>query len=55
MRQQLRDGRETLRSLTGQDFGFDLQAWHDYLKESKDGARCGVHECSFFRVKRDAS
>lgn len=23
--------------MTGQDFGFDLQAWHDYLKESRDG------------------
>ena len=37
MRQQLRAGREMLRSITGQDFGFDLQKWHDYLKESKDG------------------
>lgn len=37
LREQLRDGREMLRSLSGQDFGFDLQKWHDYLKESKDG------------------
>jgi hypothetical protein len=37
IRQQLRDDREMLRSITGQDFGYDLQAWHDYLKETKDG------------------
>ena len=23
--------------MTGKDFGYDLQAWHDYLKDSKDG------------------
>lgn len=37
LREQLCDGREMLRSITGQDFGFDLQKWHDYLKEAKDG------------------
>jgi hypothetical protein len=37
LREQLQDGREMLRSMSGQDFGFDLQKWHDYLKESKDG------------------
>ncbi|MDB2685909.1 hypothetical protein N9Y42_01750 [Mariniblastus sp.] len=37
LRKQLQEGREMLRSITGQDFGFDLQAWHDYLKETRDG------------------
>jgi hypothetical protein len=37
LREQLRDGREMLRSISGQDFGFDLQKWHDHLKESKQG------------------
>lgn len=37
MRQRMRDGREMLRSITGKDFGYDLQSWHDYLKESRDG------------------
>ena len=37
MRRRLRDGRDMLRSITGMDFGFDLQQWHDYLKESRDG------------------
>ncbi len=26
-----------LVSITGKDFGYDLQAWHDYLKESREG------------------
>jgi hypothetical protein len=30
-------GRELLVQLTGKDFGFDLQAWHDHLKFSRDG------------------
>ncbi len=37
LRQRLCHGREMLRSITGKDFGFDLQKWHDYLKESRDG------------------
>lgn len=37
MRQRMRDGRKMLRSITGKDFGYDLQRWHDYLKESRDG------------------
>src|SRR5262245_20605180 len=36
-RQQLEQGRAMLRSITRQDFGFDLQKWHDYLKESREG------------------
>lgn len=30
-------GHEMFVRLTGRDFGYDLQAWHDYLKESRDG------------------
>lgn len=37
MCQRVREGHRMLRSITGQDFGFDLQQWHDYLKESRDG------------------
>lgn len=34
---RLREGRAGLVKVTGKDFGYDLQAWHDYLKESRDG------------------
>lgn len=33
----IRDGRDFLRKISRQDFGYDLQAWHDYLKESRVG------------------
>jgi hypothetical protein len=26
-----------LRELTGKDFGYDLAAWHNHLKESREG------------------
>lgn len=34
---RIREGHDWLVELTGRDFGYDLQAWHDYLKESKEG------------------
>ena len=30
----MRQGRESLRRLTGQDFGYDLARWHGYLLEN---------------------
>jgi hypothetical protein len=30
-------GHDLLVSITAQDFGYDLQAWHDHLKESRAG------------------
>ena len=35
--EQLTQGHQELCLITGQDFEFDLQRWHDYLKESRDG------------------
>jgi len=37
MSERIKDGHSGLVQLTGKDFGYDLQAWHDYLKESRDG------------------
>src|SRR5262245_60860914 len=33
----IRAGREMLVKLTGEDFGYDLAAWHAHLKESREG------------------
>ncbi len=33
----MRRGRRELREITGQDFGYDLAAWHEYLLENDDG------------------
>jgi hypothetical protein len=34
---RIREGHDFLVSITGKDFGYDLQAWHNYLKESREG------------------
>jgi len=31
----IRNGRDTLRDLTGEDFGYDLSAWHNFLAANK--------------------
>ena len=35
--ERVREGHDFLVQITGRDFGYDLRAWHDYLKESRDG------------------
>jgi hypothetical protein len=35
--QRIRSGHAFLVRITGRDFGNDLQAWHDYLSENRDG------------------
>jgi hypothetical protein len=35
--ERVREGRDWLVRITGRDFGYDLQAWHDHLKESREG------------------
>jgi hypothetical protein len=37
LEERMRMGREGLVEMTGKDFGYDLQAWHDHLKESREG------------------
>jgi len=34
---RVRDGHDFLVRITGKDFGYDLQAWHDHLKETREG------------------
>lgn len=35
--ERIREGRESLVQITGRDFAYDLQAWHDHLKVSREG------------------
>ena len=35
--QRIREGRRLLCQLTEKDFGYDLAAWHNHLKESREG------------------
>jgi hypothetical protein len=34
---RVREGHDMLVEITGKDFGYDLHAWHDHLKESREG------------------
>lgn len=43
-----------LMSITGQDFGYDLQAWHDYLKESRDGGYTWGRNIVLPKIMKDA-
>jgi hypothetical protein len=35
--ERIREGHDFLVSITGKDFGYDLEAWHNHLKESREG------------------
>ena len=35
--ENMQEGRATLASIAGVDYGYDLQRWHDHLKVSRDG------------------
>jgi len=36
--ERIEKGRKWLVEVSGKDFGYDLVAWHDYLKESRSGS-----------------
>jgi hypothetical protein len=35
--ERIREGHDDLVRLTGKDFRYDLEAWHNYLKEAREG------------------
>ena len=35
--ERVREGHDFLVQITGKDFGYDLQGWHNHLKESREG------------------
>lgn len=37
LRERMQEGREMLKLLSGADYGYDLQKWHDHFKESREG------------------
>jgi hypothetical protein len=37
MKERIKIGHDWLVRVSGKDFGYDLAAWHRYLKESRDG------------------
>ncbi len=47
-------GHDGLVKLSGKDFGYDLQAWHDYLKESRDGGYTWGRNVDLPRIMKQA-
>ena len=37
LKERIKIGHDWLVRASGKDFGYDLAAWHQYLKESRDG------------------
>jgi len=49
-KQNMREGRASLRESTGQDFGYDPAAWHKHLAKDKEGGY--THPYAFRGVSR---
>ena len=47
----MRLGYERLRNITGQDFGYDLGAWHEYLTTDEDDEFGYQHPYAFSNVR----
>jgi hypothetical protein len=54
LRQRLRDGRDMLRRISGQDFGYELAAWHNHLKVSRQGGYTWNRNIALPRVMKAA-
>jgi hypothetical protein len=52
--ERIRYGHDFLVKITRQDFGYDLQAWHDYLKESREGGYTYGRNIALPAIMRDA-
>jgi hypothetical protein len=51
---RLRQGRELFVQMTGKDFGFDLQFWHDHLRVSREGGYTFGRNIALPRIMRKA-
>ena len=51
---RVQEGHALLVKITGRDFGYDLQAWHDHLKESRQGGYTYGRNISLPRLMKDA-
>lgn len=51
---RVKQGHDMLVKLSGKDFGYDLAAWHAYLKQSRDGGYTWGRNISLPRVMKKA-
>ena len=48
------EGRRMLIDITGKDYGYDLQKWHDHLKESREGGYTWQDTIDLPKVMKEA-
>ena len=53
-RERLNTGREILTNVSGKDFGYDLAAWHEHLKESRQGGYTWGRHIALPRIMKEA-
>jgi len=51
---RIRDGRRLLMSISGVDFGYDLTAWHNHLKETREGGYTWNRTIVLPKIMKDA-
>ena len=51
---RIKRGHDFLVRISGKDFGYDLQAWHDHLKESREGGYTYGRNIDLPRIMRAA-
>jgi hypothetical protein len=54
IRVRIREGREFLAKITGKDFGYDLPAWHEHLKFTREGGYTWSRRIVLPRIMKDA-
>ncbi len=54
LRERIVDGHRLLVKITGKDFDYDLQEWHDHLKESRQGGYTYGRNIHLPRIMKDA-
>ena len=54
MKERIKIGHDWLVRTSGKDFGYDLSAWHQYLKESRDGGYTWGRNIVLPRVMKSA-
>src|SRR5262245_32750237 len=51
---RVQQGHDLLVSITGKDFGYDLVAWHNHLKESRQGGYTYGRNVTMPRIMQSA-
>jgi len=54
LEENMREGRAMLAQISGVDYGYDLQRWHDHLKISRDAGYTWNRTIALPKVMQEA-